>query len=154
MNSALQPQGQFGIAAVILGVVALALAIIPRAIFEVPPPWPTQSAPKPQQVVEGGETFQWKGATVTIGGTTKEVPPPPPTPAPASSKALFIITTLVALAGIAVGVIASWRERSYLLAGPALALCSVALLWHYILIGVTVAIAVLIIVALLSHLSG
>lgn len=147
-----ESKGYLGIAAVILGVVALGLAIIPRAYFEVPPPWPTPPTAQPQEVIEGGRTLEWKGAKITIGGTHKIIPPPPAPPPPASAKIVFISTTVAALIGIAVGLVASWRERSYMLGGPAVALCSVALLWHYILIGVVVAVAFIIIVALLANL--
>jgi hypothetical protein len=147
-----QSNGYIGIAAVLLGVVSLGLAIIPRAVFEVPPPWPSNRAPEPQHVVEGGKTIEWKGAKITIGGTSKVIHLPPAAP-PMSSKVLYICTAVVALAGIAVGLIASWRDRSYLLGGPAVALCCVALLWHYILIGVAVAVAFVVIVMLLSNIA-
>ena len=149
-----QSRGRIGVAAVILGVIALGLAIISRAIFDVPPPWPTQPVAEPQHVVEGGKTLEWKGARITIGGTTKVVAPPPPPSPPVSSKVVFIATAIVSLIGIAAGLIASWRDRSYMLGGPAVALCSMALLWHYILIAVTVAIAFFIIVAILASLAG
>lgn len=137
-----------------LGVVALGSAIIPGAIFEVPPPWPTQPAAEPRQVVEGGKTLEWKGLKVTVGGTTKLVEPPPTPPPPAAAKVVFIATAVASLAGIAAGLIAAWKERSYAIGGPAVALCAMALLWHYILIGVTVAIVLCVIVALLASMAG
>lgn len=141
-----QSTGKLGIAAVLLGVVALGLAIIPRAVFEVPPPWSTGPAPEPREVTEGGKSIEWKGTKVTIGGTTKLVYPPPPPPVSAASKSVFICTAVAALAGIAVGLIAARRERSYLLAGPALAMCCMALLWDCVLIGVSYAIGFIVIV--------
>lgn len=147
-------QGKLGIVALLLGVIALALAIIPQAIFEVPPPWPTEPAAKPQHVTQGGKTFEWNGGKVTIGGTTKVVEPPPPPPIPAAAKVVFIATTIIGLAGIAMGFIAAWRERSYVLGGPAVALCSVALLWHYIVLGITIAVVVVFLIIILANLGN
>jgi len=149
-----QSKGYIGIAAVLLGVVALGLAIIPIAVFEVPPPWPSKPAAPPQQVIEGGKSMEWKGARITIGGTSRTVDPPPPRAPPTSSKIVFICTAVVALAGIAAGVIASWRERSFLLGRPAVVMCSMALLWHYILIGVVVAVAFILLVVILAHVAA
>jgi hypothetical protein len=140
-----------GIVAVILGVVALGLAIIPRALFEIPPPWPTQPAPKPYEVVEGGKTYEWKNAKVTVGGTKRVIFPPPANPPTTTSKVVYIATSLVALAGIAVGLVASWREQSYLLGGPAIVMCSAALLWHYIVLGVAVGFAIFVLFIFLSQ---
>ena len=142
--------GRIGAVAVLLGVSALGLAIIPRAILGVPPPWPEAPVAEPTEIVEGGKTFEWKGAKVTVGGTTKVVYPPAPPPPSTASKTVFVLTALVALVGIATALIAAWRERSYVLGGPAVALCTIALLWHYILIGVAVGIALVAIVIILA----
>lgn len=94
--------------------------------------------------------MEWKGLKVTVGGTRKTVPPPPPAPPPQSAKVVFICTTGIALAGVAFGVIACWRERSYMVAVPGVALCSLALLWHYVLLGVVVAVAFVLLIILLG----
>lgn len=148
-----RPQCYFGTVAVILGVIALGVAVISTGIFEIPPPWPDRSPPQPQVTREGGKTFKWKNTEITVGGTETVVYPPVPSVSTAS-KSVFIATAVLALAGIGIGLIATWRERSYVLGGPAVALCSIALLWHYVLIGITVGVAIIVIMMVVLWIIG
>lgn len=52
-----------------------------------------------------------------------------------------ILRPAAALAGIFVVGIAIWRERTYALSGPAVALCSLALIWGYALVVAMMAIS-------------
>lgn len=147
-----------GIAALFFGITALGLAIIPRAVFDVPPPWPVKQLepPRPETVVDGGTSFEVKGVKVTIGGKSRVVQPslPEPPPVPAIAKTLAIATAVIALLGGVLSSLACWRERSYLLAVPGAGMCCAAILWHYILIGVIFGVTILILVALLSTLAN
>ena len=96
----------FGVTTLVLGLIALGLAVIPRAFFNVPPPWPKEPAPQPHQVTEGGKSIEWKGIKVTFGGTTKTIPPPPSPPTPAVSISFATATAVVALLGLGLGVFA------------------------------------------------
>jgi hypothetical protein len=147
-----------GIASLLFGMIALGMAIIPRSVFNVPPPWPVQQSepPRPQTVVDGGTSFEVKGVKVTIGDKSRVVQPPAPQspPVPVIAKTLAIATAVIALLGGVLSSLACWRERSYLLAVPGAGMCCAAILWHYILIGLVFGISILIIVALLSALAG
>jgi hypothetical protein len=147
-------------AALVLGVVALGLAIVPRAWFGAPPPpWPEQTSappPSPPPVVEGGVTFKVKGMQVNIGGKTPPAPPPAPVPlpepVPMTAKSFAAATAVVALLGAFASALACWRERSYILAIPGAGMCCAAILWHYIVLGVIFGIGILIVIAVLYAL--
>lgn len=148
----------FGIAAFFIGIIALGMAIIPRAMFNVPPPWPAQPVepPRPQMVVDGGTSFEVKGVKITVGGKSRVVEPPSPGPpsVPPLARNLAIATAIVALLGGALSVLACWRERSYVLAVPGAGLCCAAVLWHYILAGIIFGLGILVVLFLLCLLAS
>ena len=151
MNSSPQPKRIAGIAALVFGLFALGLAIIPRAVFGVPPPWPQFSHEGPREVTEGGTTLEWKSLKVTVGGKTKQETPQPPS---MSAKAFAVATAVVAIVGIGFGIVAFQSKAG---SGPAfsgIGLCLAALLWHYILLGVGVGICILIILLLARSVAG
>jgi hypothetical protein len=148
-----QHKGIIGVIALLLGIIALALAAIPRAVFDVPPPWPTQREPEPKETIEGGKSYEWKGMKITIGG--KRTIEPRVQVASSTAAKLFAIATIVfALLGAAASCIACWRERSYALALPGAGFCCLALFWHYVLLGVSVGVTILVLILILHALAG
>ncbi len=142
-----------GLAALVLGVAALGLAIIPAIVFETPPPW-NRSEPKPPQPrIEGQKSVEWRGIKVAWGGkAVKEAPPEQP--AMNAAKWFAIATAAISLVGLALGPLAWWRERRYALAAPGMSFCCLALTWQYLILGIVVgaaAAAFLVALAMLSR---
>lgn len=119
-----QSEGHLAVVAWVLGVTALALAILLRVVFQVPLPWPIPQAPRSVRIAEMAQPLE-------LTGSAGELP-----------VACAIVIRATALAGLCVGCVAIWRDRSYSLSGPAIALCCLALLWHYALVVVMMTIAV------------
>ncbi len=112
-----QSKGRIGVAAVILGVLRWVLAIILARSL---------TSSTVADSTRGRTTAVLKVAKRWSGGRKNNLwrnykgrRSAAPAFAPVSSKVVFIATAIVSLIGIAAGLIASWRDRSYMLGGPA-----------------------------------
>lgn len=150
----------WSLATLFVGVLALSAAVMIHLTFEEPQPQAKAPPPKPEKV-EGGIRLEWKGFKVRFGGKTveeKEEPQVKPEPAPTAAalkrrQAYRMFTATIALIGLAAGPLAFWRESAYALSGPGMAFCFLALTWQYIMAGIVIGVAVLVVLLILSAIS-
>ena len=139
-----------GTTTLVLGVAALGLAAIPGILFDVPHPW---AAGRPEPAVRGQKSIEWRGLKLKWGGKPVEADPAGPvrmTPA----KGFALAAAAVAVIGLALGPLAWYRERRYVLAAPGMGLCCLALTWQYVLFGImagAAAAAFLVVLAILAR---
>ena len=136
-----------------IGVVALGLAIIPTILFDVPPPW---NAPRPKAAeskVEGETSVAWRGVKVSWGGKAVKVEPADGIHL-SPAKGFALATAIVAILGMAVGPLASWRERQYALAVPGMSFCCIALTWQYVILGIVAGATAAAFLVVLTMLGG
>jgi hypothetical protein len=137
-----------------IGIVALALAIIPTILFDVPPPW-NAAGPKPvQPKVEGEKSVAFHGVKVAWGGKTVKEQPAADDIHLTRPKAFAIATAVVALFGMGLGPLASWRERQYALAVPGMSFCCLALTWQYVILGIVAGATAAAFLVVLNMLGG
>jgi hypothetical protein len=166
-----------GIVALLVAVAALALAVLPMIAIE--PPTPTvEKLPAGDAVAarpEGQFKFQWKDLSVSFGQRDEPVDDDAlreqkqlQQVVAAAHEAdaiarrnhesllrwLSLASAGCALLGLALGPIAWARERHPALAGGAMAISVVALLWQYIVIGIVVGIVVLIVLAFIGSVAS
>lgn len=146
---------QLDVVAWVLGVTALGLAILLRMIFQIPLPTPINNASRDVRIAERAPSTTHSRPRATSGviefdtthhsaGAQREVP-----------LICTILTNTLAVAGLIVGALAVWRDRRYALAGPAMLLCVLALLWHYVLfVYMTVVLIAVVILVLRMLLMG
>jgi hypothetical protein len=150
----------WSLATLFIGVLALSAAVMFHLAFEQPKPQAKAPPPKPERI-EGGIRLEWKGFKVRFGGKTaepSEQPKAEPELAPPADalkrrQAYRMITAAIALIGLAAGPLACWRESAYALSGPGMAFCFLALTWQYIIAGIVIGVAVLVVLFILSALS-
>lgn len=112
-----------GTTTLVLGVAALGLAALPGILFDAPHPW---AAGPREPAVRGQKSIEWRGLKFKWGGKPVEADPAGPariTPA----KGFALAAAAVAVAGLALGPLAWYRERRYVLAAPGMGLCFLAL---------------------------
>jgi hypothetical protein len=166
-----------GITALVAAIVALAFAVLPANVIQ--PPVPTAPETPADEVPEvepkGRFNFKWKSFSFSFGkrdepvdeAALREHEEREKTVAAArqadalarsSHQALLRWLTLIsagfALVGLTIGPVAWARERHPVLAGSAMAISSAALLWQYIIVGIVVGVAVLIILAFISSFAS
>jgi hypothetical protein len=61
-----------------------------------------------------------------------------------------VAATSLALVGLVLGPIAWVREKQPPLSGSAMAICTVAIFWHYVVLGIAIGVAVVVVLMLLS----
>lgn len=168
-----------GILALVMGVAALGLAVIPgialdRPFPAAPKPRAEPAPPPPPAEPGGGVTFRVKQFSVTLGGSKKkaqadnqpaqQAPPVVDQPIPKDRaipndgdrllKWFTIAAVSCSLIGLILGPISWAREKQPALSGSAMGICCLALVWHYVVMGIAVGVAVAVIVILLSHFAG
>ena len=128
------PRVQLDVVAWVLGVTALGLAILLRMIFQIPIPTPINNASRDVSISERAPFTMHSRPRAPSGVIAFDTTHP----AAGAQRELPLICTILtntpAVAGLIVGALAVWRDRRYALAGPAMLLCVLALLWHYVLL--------------------
>lgn len=150
----------WSLATLFVGVVALSAAVMLHLAFDEPQPQAKAPAPKPEKV-EGGVRLEWKGIKVRFGGKTVEPSEEPKIEAEAAERVdtlerrqtYRMLIAAIALVGLAAGPLACWRESAYSLSGPGMAFCFLALTWQYILAGLAIGVAVVVVLIIASALS-
>jgi hypothetical protein len=147
----------------LLGVVALGLVLLPAIIFDQPLPW--AAAGEKDQPVERAQQptshrfnikinrFEFAFGKNTTQPATAEVSAPPPVPPPPRNpiKPYQIAAVIFALAGLITGPMAwSTARRSRPLVVSGVTCCCAAILWHYVVAGLIVGVAVAILLFILS----
>ncbi|MFL5241727.1 MAG: hypothetical protein ACJ8FY_06435 [Gemmataceae bacterium] len=141
-----------GLTTLLLGVVALAGAIIPSILFDVPPPWRLYDPKLNEPRVEGQKTVEWKGVKVAWGGKAVKEEPKTDEIRMSSAKWTAVAVAIISLIGLSLGPLAWWRERRYVLAVPGMCMCCAALTWQYLLLGIAVGAAAAVFLWVLSLL--
>jgi len=141
----------------LFGAVALGLAAIPPIALGRPlgllPEKEAKVVP-PELRHEGGIRLAVGKFSVTFGGKEVAEPAPPPPPPLQNPLKWFLVTMIgCALVGLVLGPIAWSRERHFVISGTGMALATAAVIWQYIIIGVVVAVAIVVILALVSAFS-
>jgi hypothetical protein len=143
----------------LIGVAALALAIIPAIVYDEPAPWEKEKREERRQRRGDGELkIKVKGIELTWGrrpatqpvaaAPAVEAPPPPPPADPIKPYRLSAV--ILALTGLIVAPL-SWRNRGGRpLAVTGVVLCCAAVFWHYIAVGVAAGVAVGILLLILG----
>ncbi len=182
-----------GFGALIAGVVALGLTILPGFVLDQSPP-PLPDPPRriaeaefdPQMEVaaeeDEGLLVKFKNFTISLRKGDEKQPEDeveadgedqaenevqdaepaiaPPVAKPANEVAdpwpqrFAIASASFALLGLLLGPIAWARERHPALAGWAMAICCVALVWHYIVAGIVVGVIIVVVLMMLASLGS
>lgn len=168
-----------GSAALVASLIALGLAIIPGVALERPFPLldekpkapPTDADPDPDP--DAKVTLKFKNFSVAIGKNDKGDNAGDDTgqdaiakvesraavdPVPDRSDQLLKYFTIAAvsfsLVGLLLGPLAWVREKQPALSGVAMGLSCLALTWQYVVIGVTIGVAIAFLLIILSRLGG
>jgi hypothetical protein len=160
----------FGIAALVVGIMALGLAVIPGIALDRPLPFVHEELPPPEPEQEGGVTLKYKKFSVTFGVRTKdedanqdhEVEQNGPAAVDQKRridrdqwlKWFTISAVSCSLIGLILGPISWAREKQPALSGTAIGICCLALVWQYIVIGIAVGVAVAVLLIVLSNFAG
>jgi hypothetical protein len=143
-----------GTITLLLGVAALALTIIPAAVYDEPGPV-ERKASAAENNKPGGVTFSTSRFTIRLGKPQEPAPPPATVPTvdpPAPRAKPFKLAGMgCSLAGFAAGPFAWMRRRQRPLVGGGLMLCWAALVWQYVLIGVAAGVGLAVLLIILSH---
>ncbi|MGE0607970.1 MAG: hypothetical protein AB7O62_12820 [Pirellulales bacterium] len=152
----------YGIAALVLGIIALGLAVIPGIALDRPLPFasenPTPPPPVPEQA--GGVTFQYKSFSVRLGGGKRDEDKAiqeehqrrQDLAAAAHQQRImdrdrflkwFTISAVsCSLVGLLLGPISWARERQPAVSGAAMGICCLAIIWQYVVIGIVIGVAI------------
>ena len=150
---------RYSMLGVLMGVLALGLAVVPSLVWDRPVSNPfAEPAPPPEPKTqhEGGVTLKIKSFSMTLGG--KEVPieedKPEPTLSSDPVKWLTVSAICVAIASILTASIAQFHEKHTSLTLSAVVLSVAALTWQYIVIGLLIGAAIAVLLFVLSALGG
>jgi hypothetical protein len=159
-----------GILALLVGITALGLAVIPRIVLDRPLALPAEHHERrapPKAEPKEGFTFRFKKWSVTFGGGKKDGDANAAAPnAPAARdeelrterdrllKWFTISAVSCSLLGLILGPISWVREKQPAISGSAIAISCFAIVWQYIIIGIVVGVAVAVILIVLSHPAG
>jgi hypothetical protein len=159
-----------GILALLVGTIALGLAVIPGIALDRPVALPAhhQERPVPPKAEpEKGVTFRFKKWSVTFGGGKKDADANGAAPNARDAKdeqlreqrdrllKWFTISAVsCSLIALILGPIAWVREKQPAISGSAIAISCFAILWQYIIIGIIVGVAVAVFLIVLTHLAG
>ena len=164
----------FGITALLVGIIALGLAVIPGIALDQPVPFANEQPDEPlsPNPEPSGVTLKFKKWSVTIGGDKKETDHDIPNEdglkqedsAVADQqrsidrddllKWCTISAVSCSLIGLILGPISWVREKQPVLAGSAIGICCLALVWQYIVIGIAVGVAIAVLLFVLSQLAA
>jgi hypothetical protein len=155
-----------GFIALLAGVTALGLAVIPGIVHDQPLPWvgkkdpPAASDKKTAPQADARVTLKIKEVEVKLPfkGKSEKRPPAAQTEetdraaAPGNPVKWFTISAIaVALLGLVFGPLAWIHEKQPALSGSAMALCCAALVWQYVLMGIMIGTGVAVILILFSY---
>jgi hypothetical protein len=151
----------------ILGILALGLAVVPALAFDrpLPNPFATTEQPKPPKPPEpeGGFTLKYKNFSVNLGGKKRDleephVQPPQPKLTTDPIRLLTIAAIACALVGIVFSTIGQLKEKHTSITAVTMLSCVAAITWQYfaagIMIGAGIAVFILVIAMLGSALSA
>lgn len=139
-----------GIVTLSLGALSLVIAVTLTIVYQLPPPWKEDKPVEPK--IEGQKHIEWHGVKFKWGG--KVVKEDEQVSVITIPKALHISSAILAVAGLFLGPLAWYRERRYVLAGPGMGLCCIALVWQYLLLGIMIGAAAAVLLMLLASFSN
>jgi hypothetical protein len=169
-------QHGIGIFALVCGVVALGLAVIPGIALDRPvsvaddtlEPAP-RTAPQNERESEGAVRLEFKKFSVTLGGgkndkgdgrdeDARQVAEPESevaaAPKPNSRNRLLKMFTISAvccsLIGLILGPISWAREKQPALSGSAMGICCLAIVWQYVVMGILIGVAIAVLLIVIS----
>ncbi|HAI13589.1 MAG TPA: hypothetical protein DCM28_17920 [Phycisphaerales bacterium] len=150
---------RYSLLGLLMGVLALGLAVVPSMVWDRPLPNPfaeTPPPPEPKTQHEGGVTLKIKNFSMTLSG--KEVPIKEDKPDPSLSsdpvKWFTISAICIAIASILTASIAQFHEKHTSLTLSAVGLSVAALTWQYIVIGLLIGAAIAVLLFVLIALGG
>ncbi|MFT7642259.1 MAG: hypothetical protein ACI9G1_004016 [Pirellulaceae bacterium] len=150
-----------GITALVIGILALGLAVVPGMALDRPLPFAEEPAEP-----EAGLTLEFNKFSFTIGGNKKDEEADKEAAAARAAeeqkritrnqwlKWFTISAAVCSLIGLTIGPISWVREKQPALSGTAMGICCAALLWQYIVMGIVVGIAIIVLLALASVLAN
>lgn len=157
----------YGISALVIGIIALGLAVIPGIALDRPSVIPfteNENPPPPPPDDEGGLTLKYKKLSVTIGGGKKDKDKHKEDDGYIAAeidqqdktdrllKWFMLSAVSCSLIGLILGPISWVREKQPVLAGSAIGCCCLALVWQYVVIGIIVGVAIAVLLMILSHM--
>ena len=160
-----------GILALLFGITALGLAVIPGIILDRALPFAPKHRDEPVPPAaepEGGVTLRIKKFSISIGGGKKDTNK---NDQPAQDirraveaenqrhrdrlfKWFSISAASCALIGLTFGPIAWAKEKQPALSGSAIGISCLALTWQYIVIGLAVGVAIAVLLTVLAHIAN
>ena len=162
----------FGIAALVTGVIALGLAVIPGIALDRPSQFIKEERkeppPPPEPEPEGGVTLKYKDFSVTFGDGEKDEDKEADQPTKAEEdesvavgqqrsmdrdlvlRWFTISAVSCSLIGLILGPISWAREKQPALSGCAIGICCIALVWQYIVIGIAVGVSIAVLLIVIS----
>lgn len=137
-------KNHLGIAGLIVGLVAVALAIFQNEIRDSSAPAP----PPPKEELSLKEVAAEAGKKLLKEKILKETPPPPtpqPNPTVAPRDTIAMVYTVLGFIAMGLGIF-SWVKKDHIrISGGAVSLGLMAIAWQYVLIAVAVAVVIIII---------
>ena len=136
--------------ALLTGVLAIGLAVIPGIAMERPLPNPFADVKKEQPPVEpvpereGGVTLKYKKVSINFGGKVpvkvakKEPAPAPPAITKDPIRWFTISATVCALVGLILSSIGQLREKHTVLTVSSMGCCAAAITWQYFAVGIAI----------------
>ncbi len=153
-------KNRLGITALLIGIVALGLAVIPGLAMERPEERP-ETPPLIESESDGGVTLTFKEFSVTWGGKSEEgeevaeqaVNQEEPIDRNRLLKWFTLSAVCFSLVGLVLGPISWARERQPAISGSAIGVCCLALVWQYVVIGIAVGVGIAVLLIVLSQFS-
>jgi hypothetical protein len=134
-----------GILALLVGAAALTLGIL----AEEERHWLQDEYERHQKerTTSPGLTIEVGKLSFKLGGKAE---PKEPAPLPSKYSPFWVAALVAGILGLILAPLAWVREKQPILSGAAASLCAVGLLWHYVVIGVCLAIAIVVLAAIVA----
>jgi hypothetical protein len=160
-------QHAIGITALIVSVIALGLAAIPMIVWDQSPLTPQEREVEPPRAEPKSKfTIRIKKFSISFGGQPAE-PDKDDAVRDDAADALQVRPAVVdhtakwckvssisfALIGLVLGPIAWVREKQPPLSGTAMTICTIAIFWQYVVLGIAIGVAVVVVLLLISSLA-
>ncbi|MEX0865886.1 MAG: hypothetical protein WD030_00920 [Pirellulales bacterium] len=173
-SKSLMKDHAFGIAALLVGAVALGLAVMPGIALDRPLPFESEGPEEAKREIpelEGGVTFKTDKFSLTFGSAKEESPQEIEARelAQAAREAaerkrrderdaalnqFSLAAAGCSLLGLVFGAFSWGRETQPAIAAVAMGMACLALLWQYVVIGVVVGVAIVVLLLLISSLGA
>ncbi len=136
-----------GLAALCLGVTAIVLAVLGESEARA------REQRRLAEALRPGWTVKIRGVSITVGGKPRSETTAEPRSAPTGPPRLQLAALTAAALAFFLGPFSWVREKQPILSCSAIGFAAVAVAWQYIVAGIVVGVAVVVIALLLSHFS-